>query len=176
MNNLSHLLKYKDGKLNIESMSNGFYVSISNDSSQPMIKYEGIEISPGHVTNIGITRTFYEKLPSPYSECRPNPLEPALSTDSYYYKLTVDMGIYKQNQCFEICFQYSYAIPVCNCSDPSVNSNVNRVRVCSFGIDQQCLNIQRSEFSSANCLADCPDVCDRPSYMYEASVSKYPSQ
>ena len=132
-------------------------------------------MAPGLVTNLEIVRTFYEKLPSPFGNCRPNPLEPALNSDSDYYKYTISMGKYTQNQCFEVCFQYEYAIPNCNCADPSVGSNVNNVNVCTYGLDQICLNEQRSLFSSSNCLAECPEVCDRPDYYYDVSISQYPT-
>ena len=53
------------------------------------------------------------------------------------------MGKYTQNKCFEVCFQYSYAIPNCDCADPSVGSNVNNIKMCTYGIDQICLNEQK---------------------------------
>ena len=128
------------------------------------MKYEGIQISPGYVNKIAFKRTFYEKLPSPYSNCRADPLYPALISDSKFYKLTLSSGNYSQNQCFEVCFQYKYAIPNCNCSDPSINSNVNNISVFHTQIDLMCLSTQRSTISSANCLASCPEVCDRVEY------------
>ena len=168
------LSKYKDGQLNIESMSNGFYVSISNDSSQPMIKYEGIEISPGLTSNIGITRTFSSQLSSPYGDCR-NDVQTPSDSDSNYYKYTVLMGDkYTRNQCYEICFQYKYAIAKCKCSDPSVNSNVNNVTVCGQN-DRTCILNERNSFSSSNCDIQCPEACERVDYSYKVSTSSYPS-
>ena len=87
------------------------------------------------------------------------------------------MGLYTQNLCLEICFQYSYAIPNCNCSDPSVNSNVNNVTFCTYDQDQECLHEQRNNFSllSSNCVSYCPEPCDRPTYNYKISFSQCPS-
>ena len=157
------------------ALSNGFYVAATNNSNKPIIKYEGIEISPGFVTNIGITRSFYYKMPSPYGDCRDN-VETPMSTDFVYYKYTVSMGKYARNQCFEVCFQYKFATPNCNCSDASVGSNVNNIAVCSFDRDQKCLNEQRSKFSSFLCEKDCPEECTRVEYSYKVTMSKYPSE
>ena len=47
----------------------GFYVAITNNTNKPLIKYEGIEVSTGASTNIGISRTFYSRLSSLYGNC-----------------------------------------------------------------------------------------------------------
>ena len=172
---LSHCLKInKDGIQDFEALSSGFYVAVTNNSNKPIIKYEGIEASVGYVTNIGITRSFYNKMPSPYGDCRDN-IETPMSTDSDYYKYTVLLGKYTRNQCFEICFQYKFVIPNCNCSDASVSSNVNNVSVCTFGPEQKCVQSQRSFFGSADCNSDCPETCERVDYSYKVSMSSYPT-
>jgi hypothetical protein len=93
----------------------------------------------------------------------------------YYYKYTVLMGDkYTRNQCYEICFQYSHAIPICNCADPSVNSNVNNATVCGKN-DAKCLEVERSAFTSSNCDTDCPEACERGDYSYKVSTSSFPT-
>ena len=120
----------------------GFYVAITNNTNKPLIKCEGIEVSTGASTNIGISRTFYKKLPTPYGKCR-NDVDSPLSTDSDYYKYTLRMGKYTRNQCFEVCFQYKYAIEKCKCADGSVDSNLNKTSVCFTDKDLNCLEKQR---------------------------------
>ena len=154
-------------------MEKGFYVAVTNNSNKPLIKYEGVETSTGVSANIAITRTFYSQLPSPYGDCRDNVDTPS-DSDSVYYKYTVLIGRYTRNQCFEVCFQYSYAIPNCNCSDPSVESNVNNVGACSFS-NQGCLNTQRAAFTSSNCEAYCPEACERVEYSYGVTTSSFPT-
>jgi len=146
---------------------------VTNNSNTPLAKYEGIEISPGLSSNIGITRTLYSQLSSPHGDCR-NDIETPSDSDSDYYKYTVLRGRYTRNQCYEICFQYRYAIAKCNCADPSVNSNVNNATVCGKN-DAKCLDIERSEFTSSNCDTDCPEVCERVDYSYKVSTSSYPT-
>jgi len=149
-------------------------VAVTNNSFKPIIKYEGIEISTGQVTNIGITRTFYSKLSKPYGNCRPY-VETPSDGDSDYYKYTVLLGKYTRNLCFEVCFQYQYAIAKCHCADPSINSNVNKTTVCAYK-DLECLSNSRKEFSSSSCEIDCPEACDRIDYSYRVSTSYYPTR
>ena len=174
--NLKKWFYFLDGIQNYEAISNGFYLAVTNNSNKPLIKYEGIEVSPGYVTNIGITRTFYYKLPSPYGDCRESPLDVILDSDSLYYKYTAQIGKYTRNQCYEVCFQYSYAIPMCGCADPSIGSNVNNSTICGAGPNQGCLDKQRVVFSSSKCNSDCPEACERVEYSYKVSISKYPTK
>ena len=167
----------KDGMEFAEKESSGFFVAIINDTVQPNFKYEGIQISPGFVANLGVTRRFYAKLPRPYGDCRDDPLEPAMSSDSTYYNYTLDAGgNYTRNQCYEICFQYSYAIPMCNCADPSINSNVDNFNVCHSQVELKCLLKQRSLFSSANCQLACPEACNRVEYITKVTMSEFPTR
>jgi hypothetical protein len=151
----------------------GFYVAISNNSNKPLIKYEGIEASTGQITNIGISRTFYSRLSSPYGKCRDD-VDTPLSTDPDYYRYTVQIGRYTRNQCYEVCFQYKYAISICNCSDPSVESNVNNVKTC-VDDQQECLRTQRDSFSTSNCDEECPEACERVEYSTKVSISSFPT-
>ena len=157
------------------AISSGFYVAVTNTSNRPIFKYEGIEITPGFITNIGITRNFYYKKSSPYGNCRESVMMP-MSTDSVFYKYTMKMGKYTRNQCYEICFQYVYAIPNCGCADASIGSNVNNITICSYGPNQACLDIQRASFSSSVCDSYCPEACERIDYTFKVSTSKYPTQ
>ena len=150
-------------------------MAITNNSNKPNIKYEGFEVSAGQVTNIGITRTFYQKLSSPYGDCR-NDIDIPLSTDSDYYKYTIRLGKYTRNQCYEICFQYKYAISNCKCSDGSVNSNINSTVVCHTSEHLACLEKQRTNFQSKECDTECPESCQRVEYSYTVSTSLYPTE
>ena len=119
--------------------TNGFYVAITNNSMHPQIKYEGIEISPGTETLIGITRSFMSKLPNPYGDC-------GSYSNSRFFQIASNITQYSRNLCYEICFQYKYAIPNCGCADPSIDSNENNVTPCTVQSGGQCLYISRNIF------------------------------
>ena len=148
-------------------------MAITNNTNKPLIKYEGFEVSTGVLTNIGISRTFYTRLSSPYGNCRDD-VETPLSSDSDYYRYTSQIGRYTRNQCYDVCFQYKYAIPNCNCSDPSVDSNVDSVAPCSFN-KLNCLSNQLNSFSSSNCDDECPEACERIEFTTKVSSSSYPT-
>ena len=150
-------------------------MAITNNSIYPQIKYEGVDIAPGYETNIGIERYFYYKMPSPYSNCRDN-VETTSSADSLFYTLTAQLSQYTRNLCYEVCFQYKYVIPACNCSDPSVDSNVNNVTVCTPSNGGPCVVALRKTFLTASCDAHCPETCERVKYSTKVSMSNYPTQ
>ena len=157
------------------AISSGFYVAITNNSILPLVESEGIEVAPGVLTNIGIQRSFYNKLPSPYSDCREDP-EVASDSDSDLYTKTAKVTRYTRNLCYKICFQYRYVIPSCNCSDPSINSNEDRVGVCAQGANTVCLTDLEENFDSTECDSDCPETCERVEYSYRLSHSTYPTE
>ena len=156
------------------AISTGFYVAVTNNSMLPIIKNEGIVVSPGTESNIGIERSFYNKLSSPYGDCRDNVDTPS-DSDSELYVKTAAITRYSRNLCYQVCFQYRYVIPTCNCSDPSIESNVDNVTPCSISYGASCISSLEKSFDSASCDPDCPEVCERVKYSYKVSQSNYPT-
>src|SRR5690606_36628000 len=101
------------------TIKSGVIVAIHQRGLLPLLKYDGITLTTGRASNVAISKRVYQKLPGPYSSCRADPATPQ-PYDSDYYKITVNVSLYYQNLCFEICLQYKYIIPMCNCSDPSI--------------------------------------------------------
>ncbi len=154
--------------------SNGFYVAITNNSILPNVKNEGIEVTPGTSANIGIQRSFYYKMTSPYGDCRSNPDTPSIS-DSDLFRKTAKISRYTRNLCYEVCFQYRYAIAECACAEPSIDSNVNNVTSCTLN-NAKCITNLEKTFDSSECDSDCPEVCERVEYLYRVSQADYPSK
>ena len=141
----------------------------------PLIQYEGIEVAPGTLSNIGIERSYYIKMPSPYGNCRDNVDTPS-AADSYVYAKTAAITRYSRNLCYQVCFQYKYVIPTCNCSDPSIDSNVDNVPICTILSDGlRCMGDLAKAFDTSLCASDCPEACERVKYSYKVSQSSYPS-
>jgi hypothetical protein len=66
--------------------NSGARVVIHNQSTTPLINSEGVDISTGFQTNIGVRRSFISKLDAPYSDC----LKDISSPDSFpseFYKV-----------------------------------------------------------------------------------------
>jgi hypothetical protein len=167
-----------DDVQNLFSISNGFYLAVTNNSIYPQIKYEGIHVPTGYATNIGIQRSFFQSLSSPFSNCRDN-IDTPLSTDSDFYKKTVKISRYTRNLCYEVCFQYKFVIPNCDCVSASIKSNENNFPTCVIrNSGLSCLNNQSLLFSTMRsiCDQDCPETCERVKYSMQVSMSDYPTK
>ena len=172
------MLLILDGVQDIMAMNKGFYLAVTNNSIYPQIKYEGIQIQTGLITNVGIQRSFFYKLPTPYSDCREND-GTILASDSDLYKKTISINQYTRNLCYEVCFQYRFIIPNCKCASASIKSNVDNVDTClvrNNGLE--CVYNQSILFSDkrASCDQDCPEICERVKYSTQVSMSSYPTR
>ena len=157
----------------------GFYVSVNNNSQLPLTKFEGIYVPTGFASKLAIDKTYYYRLDAPYSDCRKD-ITTSTDADSYYYKATQNITKYSQKLCFEICLQYEYIVPVCECADPSILiADVNQ-KVCNTLDDIKCVTNVTNQFNSADlsatCAQYCPLECDSDSYAYSISMANYPTK
>jgi hypothetical protein len=157
----------------------GFYISVNNNSQLPLTKFEGVKLATGYATNVGLTKTYYYRLDSPYSDCRKD-VSSYTSSDSTYYKETLNITKYSQKLCFQICLQYEYIIPVCGCADASIPSTDSSQSVCYLLADINCVTNVTNEFNSVDlsvsCGKYCPLECDSEDFTYWMSSSNYPTQ
>lgn len=158
----------------------GFYVSVNNNTQLPLHKYEGVFIPTGYASKIAIQKTYYYQLDWPYNDCRKD-TSTYTSDDSVYYITTVNATKYSQKLCFDICLQYQFIIPGCNCSDPSIPViDTTSYSVCSSWTQITCLNTIKDEFNSIDlsltCDQYCPLECDSQLFDYLISSANYPTQ
>jgi hypothetical protein len=160
------------------TISNGAYVAVHNNSRLPIIASEGITVATGKATNIGVRRTFYYKLASPYSDCRKNSSVPE-SSDSQYFNQTLTVNEYSQKICYEICFDTEKVQPNCSCTDPKVVYKPSGISVCSTSTELNCVENQREAMivQSYGDLCDkyCPRECDSIDYTTSISLADYPT-
>lgn len=79
-------------------LNSGARVVVHNQSVQPIISSEGIDIATGFKTNVAFRSSFLSRLDNPYSDCIKNTTSPD-SFDSFYYKAifnTLNMTSYRQ--------------------------------------------------------------------------------
>ncbi|RNA02905.1 Degenerin deg-1, partial [Brachionus plicatilis] len=107
------------GKQDYFMEKRGVVISVHNSSHTPLVKNEGIKVPVGFLADISVDRTFYVRLPSPFSDCRKDTTT-KLSTDSNYYNKTVDAADYSKSLCDDICLQNEFIVPQCNCNDPEL--------------------------------------------------------
>ncbi len=156
------------------------YVIVHNNSYIPLTKYEGVKAQAGTTTDIGITRTFVNRLPSPYSSCRKD-VSTYSSDDSFYYKYILttmnNMTKYTQKLCYQVCYQ-DLVNQQCNCTEPSNTITLNaNLGLCSTDSQSLCVtNALSSCFKSidtCSCHDYCPTECDSITYTTSISSSYY---
>ena len=158
--------------IEINRMISGIHVYIHNSTSMPSF-YEGLDVASSFETNIAVSRTFFSKLTSPYSDCLSD-------SDAYFYqKLVASNGKYRFRDCIRLCFQ-ELLIQECECQDP-FNPILNEsIPLCNTLIDLfQCEYPLYSQFFNADMEASCPYCkfeCESIKYAYSASFNEYPSE
>jgi hypothetical protein len=157
----------------------GLYVSVNTNSQLAMTKFEGLKLMTGQASNIGIEKTYYNRLDAPYSDCRKD-VSTYTSDDSIYYKTTLKITKYTQKLCFQICLQYEFIIPTCGCSDASIPAALEASpNVCVSLSQISCATNVTNEFNlvdlSVTCGQYCPLECDTQEFTYSLSSSNYPT-
>ncbi len=160
----------------------GFYVVVHNQSVSPIMDNEGVYVSIGAETNIGIERVFYEKLSSPYSKCVENPNSPDSSTSALYKAILNELGekTYRQKYCFKLCYQL-LVMNSCTCFDPKYSKPYKNesIRPCFSNIEVDCMNKQETDFEDTNlkdtCGKDCPQDCLQINYITNVNTATYPT-
>jgi DNA-binding XRE family transcriptional regulator len=158
----------------------GAYVIVHNRTNRvPLTRYEGMPVQAGAATNIGVSRTTYVKKEDPYSDCRMN-VSVALPTDSDYFRYTINMTKYTQKFCYELCLQYEFIFPKCNCTDPSIPLVNKSLLICSNSSLLECVNDVRSRFDSSpiseQCSKYCPLECTNEVFETSISIANYPTR
>lgn len=139
------------------SITRGLYVAVHNNSQYPNTYYEGLKIPVGYQSDIGVTRTFYNKASWPYSDCRED-VSTILSGDSQYYQKTLSITSYSRKLCYQVCLQYKLIVAKCNCADPSMPIVDNSQTICHMTNDLGCAEGVRTNYSNldSQCSSECP--------------------
>ena len=155
------------------SSSFGAVIRIGNSSYLTYYSFgDGILVSPGSVTNIGVDREFKSMLPKPYSSCEIDSSSPKYIRGLDLYNLIIESNYeYTQQLCFSQCYQ-KYIIKKYNCSSiwyPSVFD----VTQCTLDFSNTLWysNVDSFDitFINENCMSLCPLECEQ--ILYKSSIS-----
>ena len=160
------------GELSLET---GFYVVVHNNSEAPN-KYEGVRVSTGFSTEIGVRRRFHYKLPTGGCRLDTRTIYP---TDSTFFGLASSLNntIYSKRLCYEICLQDAIENG-CGCSDPSLVT-FSLLPQCTSTSQMQCALDYNTFFDTfptwANdrCGDKCPQECNSVTYSTTLSSCDY---
>ena len=161
----------------------GFYVVVHNQSYSPLMDNEGVYVSIGRETNIGIDRSLYSRQKSPYSNCIVDPTSNKSSSSDLYQLILNEMGekLYRQVFCYKLCYQVS-VVNNCFCYDaayPNTNITNSSVRGCHTETDLTCLASIKSSFQQDDiryhCDNYCPIECLSVSFSTSVHTASYPT-
>jgi hypothetical protein len=155
---------------------NGLIVFIT-DESLSSESVDGIKLSTGFSTDIILNKYTIIRTPYPYSNC----VEDLTKINSYKsecYKKTFALNrTYRFIDCANLCFQ-KYVGDKCKCQvffmGPYYYNNLSDYK--SENID--CVTQSYTEFGKSTKYSnecDCPLECQKSSYSYSYSMSKYPT-
>ncbi|CAF0803389.1 unnamed protein product [Brachionus calyciflorus] len=158
--------------------SYGAHLFIHNSSTIPSSEFDGISLSTGHETDIVMSKTLFQKLPKPFSDC----VQDSNSTESFdsdVYKETIrKFGQYEQKACINLCFHKSI-FDLCGCYYPDANIIQSTELMCNKSVNKDCIipfvsNYGESE-ESTKCFENCPEECESVKYSLQMSHANYPT-
>ncbi|RNA10488.1 degenerin deg-1-like [Brachionus plicatilis] len=163
----------------------GIRVIVHNQTDSVFSDENGIDVSVGSQTNIGITRTMIKRRPYPYSNCIDNYQSKQILQRNTFMKIIAarypQMNKYSQIFCLKTCLQ-EFLINKCGCFDLSLprpdNSSINCTG-CETTDDLNCVQLQESQFYESEiekCYSFCPNECFQVLYETKVSSAKYPSK
>jgi hypothetical protein len=165
------------------SFKSGFRVVVHNQSIEPILNKEGIEVSTNKLTNVAVSRTFYEKLSTPSRECITVFDEKQSEKNSLLSTLYNDFNIesiseYTTDLCINMCNQLNL-VKKCDCynyeNPKPVNLSDNKG--CIF-VNPTCWENADKEFFKSeieNCYKKCPIKCNTVEYDLSISLADYPT-
>lgn len=153
------------------SVSTGMEIFVHNSSFKP--KAVPLSLEVGKLSNIEIKRTFYQKSPSPYSECID--LD-SYSSDLYDYMKSMNLA-YRQEDCFFFCIQKSI-INKCGCYETTTdNLKTLNIEPCFTRDQTECIQLQYLNFNLSECKSkSCPLECETVEYGLSISSQSYPAR
>jgi hypothetical protein len=170
------MIFYLPSSENILSLAEeGLKVFIHNNTFKPyLFSIGGIGLSPSKSYEIIVDRTFVNKHPYPYSECF------VLDKfDSVYYSYIKNLnGFYRQQDCFDLCYQQQI---VANCKCYSLYQiNMFNATPCLTNEEINCLNVAYNSFklneNKQDCYSMCPLECDSINYNTYVSSTNFLDQ
>ncbi|KAK6179325.1 hypothetical protein SNE40_011713 [Patella caerulea] len=148
----------------------GVKVVVHPRNTMPFPVDEGISVSPGYATSIGLNAVEMIRLEPPHSDCATK----GLIDDLYMKNLNTN---YSKLSCMNSCYQM-LIIEECNCSDPTLYVE-NRNNVCNMtnhNIASCAQNIKTSRQADYEaCDTKCPQACYEQRFEKSISMAAWPS-
>ena len=173
------MLLIESNQSNYFASKTGLRLVVHNQSEVLFTLNDGIEITPGFETYVGVKREFTNKLSKPYSNCLNDLYNPpnsyAIILFNYFEQLNV--SYYDQKLCFTMCYQ-DKMIDQCNCSDV-ITPKLRNMNYCVNSSEILCLNRFKNTYTTSDidslCENACPEKCNHLDYDLVSTSSAFPS-
>jgi hypothetical protein len=160
---------------------NGIRVLVHNQSIEIFTNFEGIDVPTGSLTNIAMTKTFINHLPSPYtSNCLDTSNVDWNQNDILrFMKKSFKIGDYNQKHCLKVCYQ-RFIIDKCNCFDLKYPlKSDSDIQSCRTLNHINCVKNANHEYYVVNqdsiCYPKCPLECTEVIYQLKTNQATYPN-
>ncbi|ELU13553.1 hypothetical protein CAPTEDRAFT_63286, partial [Capitella teleta] len=144
----------------------------------PFPEDEGITVSPGHSTSIGLRQVQIGRKPYPYGNCTLPELK-NITRNVYEELYNVQ---YSTTGCQRTCYQ-QYVIDKCGCGDPyypmhGAAFGQTKVSSCQTSniTQDDCKYEVKRKFAAKELTCHCPASCADVMYSLEVSLGKWPSE
>ncbi|XP_015903566.2 degenerin deg-1-like [Parasteatoda tepidariorum] len=146
-----------------ETQAIGAKILIHHPKDEPNIEEEGITISPGFETSIGLSKMQIVRLPYPFRD------------QCIHYELDDKYPFSNQQDCVRSCIQ-NFNKLACGCTDPTI-PKADETKLCNISnaTDVCCLDKVLEDLTADKFTCDCPFPCHSVGYDIQLSYAKWPS-
>ncbi|KAK2164455.1 hypothetical protein LSH36_63g05070 [Paralvinella palmiformis] len=155
----------------------GARLVVHTQNSMPFPEDEGITVTPGQATSIGVKQLRIKRLAEPYGNCL-TLKERNASRNAYQLLFPV---AYRPTACSKTCYQHN-VIEECHCKDPYYPINdeaygVSNLTICrTANVSQDdCRYEVTKKFERNELECYCPNSCDEVIFVLSASTAEWPS-
>ncbi|XP_070566572.1 amiloride-sensitive sodium channel subunit beta-like [Ptychodera flava] len=158
----------------------GIRVAIDPQDMVPFPEDNGISVSPGFSTEIGLRLIQIERQPDPYGDCID-----INNIPNKYYKNNIYMTKFKVGYSVQSCEKSCYQdtlIEHCSCYDtdypPTEEAMEQGIKPCNIlanYTERHCYEQINVLFDLDKLECDCPQPCQEKSYLKSMSFSKWPA-
>lgn len=157
------------------SVNTGFRVVLFNESDVlPVPVIDGIDVSNGKESNIGLSKQYIARVPDTNSICYDTNLNNLNSALRDLFNL-YGAKLYFQDSCLRIYLQEAIASK-CSCYYYKLPVPLSETKKLSCPLDKEnCIKNVTDNYERSNNNANCPFSCEQISYKLNLNTANYPS-
>ncbi|XP_077992163.1 epithelial sodium channel subunit alpha-like [Glandiceps talaboti] len=151
--------------------STGFRIVLHNQDVMPFPEDEGISVSPGFATEVGVRMVTIKRKPHPYGDCL-DQSDPKATENIFSHFFGTKYSI---KACEKNCLMEAI-LEECLCADLRFKFN-DDIRVCGGPADDACVIDVEERYEDDRLVGGCycPQACSQSIYRYTVTSSQWPN-